>query len=139
MIKADLLDKLEAGEVAHQAARWREFETDLGREEFETLLENLRFVREESKNRRTLSEAYEERFSKATAVDVRTFLDKELATAKRWISQILDSEGEDFPAELGRDWIEALSGLRLLPNRDWMPIALAAASRFGAREQKECN
>ena len=41
----------------------------------------------------------------------------------------------DFPAELGRDWIEALSGLRLLPNRDWMPVALAAAFRFGASER----
>lgn len=135
VIKADVLGKLEAGEIAHQAARWREFETDLEREEFEGLLENLRFIREEDKNRRTLSEAYEERFHKATAAEVRTFLDKELAPAKRWISQILDGDGEDFPAELGRDWIEALSGLRLLPNRDWMPVALAAASRFGASER----
>lgn len=135
VIKADLLGKLEPGEIAHQAARWREFETDLGREEFETLLENLRFIREESKNRRTLSEAYEERFHKADAADVRTFLDKELAPAKRWISQILVGDGEDFPEGLGREWIEALSGLRLVPNRDWMPVALAAASRFGASEQ----
>ena len=131
VIKADLLDKLDVGEMAHQAARWREFETDLGREEFEGLLENLRFVREETKNRRTLSEAYEERFRKATAAEVRAFLDKELAPAKRWTSQILDGEAEDFTAEWSRDLIEALSGLRLLPNRDWMPVALAAASGLG--------
>ncbi|WP_080964161.1 DUF262 domain-containing protein [Rhodopseudomonas palustris] len=135
VIKADLLGKLEGGEIAHQAARWREFETDLGRLAFETLLENLRFVREESKNRRTLSEAYEERFRNASASDVRTFLDKELAPAKKWISEILDGDGEEFPVELRRKWIEALSGLRLLPNRDWLPVTLAAASRFGASER----
>lgn len=135
VIKADLLDKLEAEEIAHQATRWREFETDLGREEFEALLENLRFICEESKNRRTLSEAYEERFREATPTDIRAFLDNELAPAKRWISRIIDSDGEDFPADLGRNWLEALSGLRLLPNRDWMPVALAAAFRFGASER----
>ena len=49
VIKADLLVSWKPGRSAHQAARWREFETDLGREEFEALLENLRFVREERK------------------------------------------------------------------------------------------
>jgi Protein of unknown function DUF262/Protein of unknown function (DUF1524) len=135
VIKADLLDKLAAEEIPHQATRWREFETDLGREQFETLLENLRFIWEENKNRRTLSEAYEERFREATTIDIRAFLDNELAPAKRWMSQIIDSDGEDFPAELGQGWLEALSGLRLLPNRDWMPVALAAAIQFGASER----
>lgn len=135
VIKADLLGKISAVEIGHQAAKWREFETDLGREEFEGLLENLRFIREETRNRRSLSEAYEERFKKSNSVEVRAFLDNELAPAKRWIAEILDGDGEEFPTELRRDWIEALSGLRLLPNRDWMPVVLAAATKFGATER----
>ncbi|WP_375312795.1 DUF262 domain-containing HNH endonuclease family protein [Bradyrhizobium sp. A5] len=135
VIKADLLAKLAPAEIAHQAARWREFEADLGREEFEGLLENLRFIREETKNRRSLSEAYEERLKGASSSDVKKFLDEELAPAKRWIAEILDGEGEDFPENLRRDGMEALSGLRLLPNRDWMPVALAAATKFGSSER----
>jgi hypothetical protein len=132
VIKADLLGKFkDSEEIAHQAARWREFETDLGREDFEGLLEHLRFIREETKNRRSLSEAYEERFRKATPADVKKFLDHELPPAKRWIAEILDGEGDEFSAELRPALIEVLSGLRLLPNRDWMPVALAAATKFG--------
>ncbi|WMT73467.1 DUF262 domain-containing HNH endonuclease family protein [Bradyrhizobium sp. Ash2021] len=135
VIKADLLSKVAPAEIAHQAARWREFEADLGREEFEGLLENLRFIREETKNRRSLSEAYEERFKGASSAEVKKFLDDELAPAKRWIAEILDGDGEDFPESLRRDGMEALSGLRLLPNRDWMPLALAAATKFGSSER----
>lgn len=132
VIKADLLGKLNTSEdVAHQAARWRNFENDLGREDFEGLLENLRFIREESRNRRSLSEAYEERFRTAAPVDVKRFLDEELAPAKRWIAEILDGDGEEFPAELRKRWTESLAGMRLLPNRDWIPVALAAAIQFG--------
>jgi hypothetical protein len=131
VVKADLLGKLEPAEISHQAARWREFETDLGREEFEALLETLRFIREETKNRRSLSEAYEERFRNAPPAQVRKFLDEELAPAKRWIADILDGDGENFATDQRKAWIEALSGLRLLPNRDWMPVALAAATKFG--------
>lgn len=133
VIKADLLGKFkDQAEIAHQAARWREFETDLGREEFEGLLDNLRFIREASRNRRTLSEAYEERFRKATMVDVKKFLDEELAPARKWIAEFLDGEGQDFAPDLRAPLVEALAGLRLLPNKDWMPVALAAATRFGA-------
>lgn len=133
VIKADLLGKFkEASEIAHQAARWREFETDLGREDFEVLLENLRFILEKTKNRRSLSEAYEERFRKATALEIKKFLDEELAPAKQWLAKIIDGDGEDFPSEIRSDLVEALAGLRLLPPRDWMPVALAAATKFGA-------
>jgi hypothetical protein len=133
VIKADLLGKFkDQAEIAHQAARWREFETDLGREDFEGLLESLRFVLEKGKSRRSLSEAYEERFRKATPVDVRKFLDEELAPAKKWLAEMIDGEGTEFPAELRASAVEALAGLRLLPNKDWMPVALAAATRFGA-------
>jgi hypothetical protein len=133
VIKADLLGKFkDQAEITHQAARWREFETDLGREDFEGLLENLRFVREKGKNRRSLSEAYEDRFKKSNAADVRNFLDEELAPAKRWFAEIIDGDGNDFPAELRGTLTEALAGLRLVPNKDWMPVALAAATRFGA-------
>lgn len=132
VIKADLLGKFKnSAEIAHEAARWREFETDLGREGFEGLLENIRFVREKSKNRRTLSEAYEERFSKASAQDIKTFLDHELAPAKKWTAEIMDGEGEEFAKENRPSLNEALAGLRLLPNKDWMPAALAAATKFG--------
>jgi hypothetical protein len=81
---------------------------------------------------RSLSEAYEDRFRKATPVDVRKFLEEEFAPAKKWLAEIIDGEGADFPAELRASAIEALAGLRLLPNRDWMPVALAAATHFGA-------
>jgi Protein of unknown function DUF262/Protein of unknown function (DUF1524) len=133
VIKADLLGKFkDPTEIAHQAARWREFEIDLGREDFEAVLENLRFIRERSKNRRSLSEAYEERFRKASPTDVKKFLDEELAPAKKWIAEILDGDDDDFPAEFRPLLVEALAGLRLLPNRDWTPVALAAATKFGA-------
>jgi hypothetical protein len=78
-----------------------------------------------------LSEAYDERFRKGTAADVRKFLDEELAPAKRWLAEIIDGEGVDFPPELRSLLTESLAGLRLVPNRDWMPVALAAATRFG--------
>jgi len=116
VIKADLLGKFkDQAEITHQAARWREFETDLGREDFEGLLENLRFVLEKGKNRRSLSEAYEERFRNGTPVDVRKFLDEELAPAKKWLAEIIDGEGTDFPTEVRGSAVEALAGLRLLP------------------------
>lgn len=133
VIKADLLGKFkDHAEIAHQAARWRDFETDLGRKDFEDLLENLRFIREKGKNRSSLSEAYAERFKKLTPVDVRNFLDQELAPAKRWFAEIIDGEGAEFPTELRGGLTEALAGLRLVPNKDWMPVALAAAMLFGA-------
>lgn len=133
VIKADLLGKFkDVAEIAHQAARWRDFETDLGRKDFEDLLENLRFIREKRKNRTSLSESYEERFEKSTPVDVRNFLDQEFAPAKRWFAEIVDGDGVEFPADLRGGLLEALAGLRLLPNKDWMPAALAAAMLFGA-------
>jgi hypothetical protein len=136
VIKADLLGKFkDHAEIAHQAARWRDFETDLGRNDFEDLLENLRFIREKGKNRSSLSEAYEERFKKATPADVRNFLDHELAPAKRWFGEIVDGDGADFPNDIRSGLLEALAGLRLVPNKDWMPAALAAAMQFGATEK----
>jgi hypothetical protein len=133
VIKADLLGKFkDHTEIAHQAARWRDFETDLGRKDFEDLLENLRFIREGGKNRSSLSEAYEERFKEATPADVRNFLDQELAPAKRWFAEIVDGDGAEFPADIRGGLSEALAGLRLVPNKDWMPAALAAAMLFGA-------
>ncbi|ABE41166.1 protein of unknown function DUF262 [Rhodopseudomonas palustris BisB5] len=136
VIKADLLGKFkDHTEMAHQAARWRDFETDLGRNDFEDLLENLRFIREKGKNRSSLSEAYELRFKMATPPDVRNFLDHELAPAKRWFAEIVDGDGADFPTILRSGLSEALAGLRLVPNKDWMPVALAAAMQFGATEK----
>ncbi|MEN5080996.1 DUF262 domain-containing HNH endonuclease family protein [Bosea sp. TWI1241] len=132
VIKADLLDKFnDAGEMAHQAERWREFENDLGRDEFEGLLENLRFIREEMRSRRTLSEAYNERFHGVGANVVREFFDKELAPAHRQYMKILDGDSSDFPADLRAAASEALAGLLLLPNRDWTAVAIAAALKLG--------
>lgn len=136
VIKADLLGKFsEQQEIANQAARWRDFETDLGREEFEGLLDNLRFIRDRGKNRRSLSEAYAERFKNSKAADVRKFLDSELAPAKQWLAKIMDRESADFSAELRAEFSESLAGLNLLPNKDWVPVALASALHFGVSSQ----
>jgi hypothetical protein len=56
-----------------------------------------------------LSEAYEERFRKASPTDVKKFLDEELAPAKKWIADILDGDDDDFPAELRPLLVEALA------------------------------
>lgn len=136
VIKADLLEKFGEGpELTHQAARWREFENDLDRDNFEALLEHLRFVREGGKNRKTLSEAYADRFAKADVIAVRQFLDDELAPAKKWFAEIVDGEGAGFPEALRTEASEALTGLRLVPNRDWMPAALAAAMMHGTAQR----
>lgn len=132
VIKADLLDKFtDAGEMAHRAERWREFENDLGRDEFEGLLENLRFINEEARSRRTLSEAYSERFQGVATNVVRDFFDKELAPAHREYLKILDGDSGDFPPELRKAASEALAGLLLVPNRDWTAVAIAASVTLG--------
>ncbi|PZA11561.1 DUF262 domain-containing protein [Rhodopseudomonas palustris] len=136
VIKADLLGKFkDQADIKHQAARWREFETDLGRNDFENLLESLRFIREKGKNRSSLSEAYETRFKNASPEDVKNFLNHELAPAKRWFAEIVDGLGADFPPDLQSEFSEVLAGLRLVPNKDWIPVALAAAMQFGASER----
>lgn len=47
----------------------------------------------------------------------------------------MDGGGELFAADLAPKAVEALAGLRLLPNRDWTPAALAAALKFGATDK----
>lgn len=132
VIKADLLAKFpEETEMQFQANRWREFENDLGRQEFEGLLETLRFIREEIKNRRTLSEAYAERFKSADAEDVRTFLVEEMGPAKIQYARLLETDVSSFPKELQSRATEALTGLSLVPNKDWIPVALSAYLRQG--------
>lgn len=132
VIKADLLDKFtDASEMAHQADKWREFENDLGRDEFEGLLENLRFIREEMRSRRTLSDAYNEHFQGVSPNVVRDFFDKELAPAHREYVKILDGDPGDFPVELRPAAGEALAGLLLVPNRDWTAVAIAASLALG--------
>lgn len=133
VIKADLLGKFqEEGEIQFQANRWREFENDLGRQEFEGLLETLRFIREENKNRRTLSEAYAERFQSASAEAVRSFLIDEMGPAKVHYARILECDPISFPKELQARASEALIGLSLVPNKDWVPVALSAYLRQSA-------
>ncbi|TAY14054.1 DUF262 domain-containing protein [Rhizobium leguminosarum] len=127
VIKADMLAKFkEDSEIQFQAKRWREFENDLGRQEFEGLLETLRFIREENKNRRTLSEAYADRFQTANANDVRAFLIDEMGPAKVHYARLLESDASSFPKELQAKAAEALIGLSLVPNKDWVPVALSA-------------
>ena len=136
IIKADLLEKFsDSSELAHQAARWRSLETDLGRNDFESLLEHLRFIRDKTRIRETLSEAYARRFKTSSATDVRSFFDLELAPAKIWYSRIFDGDGIDFPQEVRADAVEALAGLRLVPNKDWVSAALAVATKFGPVEK----
>ncbi|TCA55154.1 DUF262 domain-containing protein [Rhizobium leguminosarum] len=128
VIKADLLAKFgNEEEMRHQAQRWRNYENELGRQEFEGLLETLRFIKEESKNRRTLSDAYTERFKDANAVDVRSFLDEELAPAKIQYERIIQVDASGFPEAMRPAAEEALAGLSLVPNKDWVPVALAAS------------
>lgn len=128
VIKADLLAKFgNEEEMRHQAQRWRNYENELGRQEFEGLLETLRFIKEESKNRRTLSDAYTERFKDANAADVRSFLDEELAPAKIQYERIIQVDASGFPEAMKPAAEEALAGLSLVPNKDWVPVALAAS------------
>lgn len=128
VIKADLLAKFgNEEEMRHQAQRWRNYENELGRQEFEGLLETLRFIKEESKNRRTLSDAYTERFKDANAADVRSFLDEELAPAKIQYERIIQVDASGFPEAMRPAAEEALAGLSLVPNKDWVPVALAAS------------
>ncbi len=140
VIKADLLAKFkDQGSMTHHAGLWRQFETDLGREEFESLLEVLRFVREEGKNRRTLSEAFAERFRTADAEQVRIFFNQELTPANSLYSRILDKDASSFPLELTGRATEVLEGLALVPNRDWTPVATAAWLKLGSTiELVEC-
>lgn len=133
VIKADLLAKFtDESEMAHQAERWREFENDLGRTEFEGLLETIRFIHEEAKSRQSLSEAYADRFRSSNAAAVRDFLGNELAPAKRLYGKILDCDSSDFPAELRVSASEAMAGLSLVPNKDWIPVAIEASLKLGA-------
>ncbi|WEA58645.1 DUF262 domain-containing HNH endonuclease family protein [Rhizobium sp. BJ04] len=128
VIKADLLAKFgNEEEMRHQAQRWRNYENELGRQEFEGLLETLRFIKEESKNRRTLSDAYTERFKDADAADVRRFLDEELAPAKIQYERIIQVDASGFPEGIRPAAEEAFAGLSLVPNKDWVPVALAAS------------
>lgn len=128
VIKADLLAKFgDEEEMKHQAQRWRNYENELGRQEFEGLLETLRFIKEEGKNRRTLSDAYTERFKDASPADVRDFLDKELAPAKIQYERLIQKDATGFPEEMRTAAQEALAGLSLVPNKDWIPVALAAS------------
>ncbi|MES5097824.1 DUF262 domain-containing HNH endonuclease family protein [Agrobacterium sp. BA1120] len=127
VIKAELLAKFpDEAEIQFQAKRWREFENDLGRQEFEGLLETLRFIREENKNRRTLSDAYAERFKVADANDVRSFLTEEMGPTKVHYARLLEADASSFPKELQGRAAEALIGLNLVPNKDWLPVALSA-------------
>ncbi len=133
VIKADLLAKFkDQGVMTHYAGVWRQFETDLGREQFEALLETMRFVWEEQKNRRTLSEAYSERFRTIDAEGVKAFLAENLAPAKDIYAKIADRDVEGFPPDLAARVAEALEGLALVPNKDWVPVAVAAWSRLSA-------
>lgn len=132
VIKADLLERFtEPAQLEHHAQQWRALEVDLGRGGFEALLDHLRFIREQRKNSRTLSEAYAERFRGQSADAVTAFFADELRPAKGWFAALLDGVADRFPVELQRAAAEALVGLRLLPNRDWTPAALAAALKFG--------
>ncbi|WP_246767410.1 DUF262 domain-containing protein [Rhizobium leguminosarum] len=131
VIKADLLGKFKAEqEMKHQAQRWRNYENELGRQEFEGLLETLRFIKEEGKNRRTLSDAYSERFKNSSADDVRQFLDDELAPAKIHYARIIEGDVSSFPESAQAAAAEAFAGLSLVPNKDWVPVALAASLRL---------
>lgn len=136
VIKADVLSKFsDTEEMARRAERWRDIEIDLGRTEFETLLEALRFVREEGKNRRTLSEAYAERFRDVTVDAVKEFWDNELVRGQAIFSDLTDCNVERFPNELRASALNALDGLNLLPNKDWIPVGISAALKLGYSAQ----
>jgi len=132
VIKADLLEKFpDNNQRAHYADLWRQWENELTREGFENLLEAIRFVKEKTKNRRTLSEAYRERFTKGSATDVRDFFTMELVPAKEAYSTIVDGSAENFPIDQRQAAAEALAGLALVPNKDWIPVAVAAFVKYG--------
>ncbi len=131
VVKADLLDRLDESDIASYAAKWREFEIDLGRDDFEILLECIRFIRERGKNRHTLSEAYQERFRSASPTIVKTFFKEELTPAKFRLTEIIGGDAHFFDLEAREEVIETLAGLRLVPNNDWMPLALAIVMRLG--------
>ncbi|MBB4349323.1 DUF262 domain-containing protein [Aliirhizobium cellulosilyticum] len=127
VIKAELLAKFpDQDEMRFQARRWREYENDLGRQEFESLLETLRFIREERKNTQTLSDAYSARFKNADAKGVREFFESELAPAKEQYARLLEKDVSKLPSDVQAAAAEALAGLELVPNKDWVPVALAS-------------
>ena len=126
VIKADLLEKFSnPQELTHYADWWRQLEDDAGRQEFESILEYLRFIREKSKNRRTLSEAYEGFLRNFNTEAATRFFQNQLAPATAWFGELMDGDGATFAQEIRPKAVEALAGLRLLPNRDWLPTALA--------------
>jgi hypothetical protein len=136
IIKADLLSKFrDTNELASEAAHWRQFENDLGRDDFADLLEHLRFIRERTKNRRNLSDAYSEYFGKQDVHQVKSFLHHEMSDAKTWFTRITDSDVAIFTPELQSAAKDALAGLSLLPNKDWVAPAMGAALKLGATEE----
>jgi hypothetical protein len=133
VVKADLLAKFkDPGVAAHYATLWRQHETDLGRDGFETLLETLRFIWAEDKNRRTLSDAYVERFRLESEDAVKAFLSREMPPAKDIFARLADEDAGSFPAELAKRAAAVLHGLALVPNKDWLPVAVEAWRRLGA-------
>lgn len=126
VIKADLLDRFThtGGKLAHFAQIWRKVEDELGRKEFESLLEHLRFIEERAKNRRTLAEAYQKQFGDRSDHAVEAFIGVRLPKAKDCLVEILGRDGAFFDPDARERAVEALAGLDLLPNKDWVAVAL---------------
>ena len=136
VIKADLLDKFQdVAQQTHYADLWRQWENELTREGFEKLLEILRFIKERDKNRRGLSQAFSERFAKSAVFDVKDFFQNELAPAKNAYVKIIDCDVDDFPPQVQARVKHALQGLALIPNKDWLPTAIASFLKMGTTEK----
>ncbi|MER0236741.1 DUF262 domain-containing HNH endonuclease family protein [Fulvimarina sp. MAC8] len=140
IIKADLLNRVDAHQKEPLAAKWRDIETEIGRNELEELLAAFQFISDREKLRQNLSDAYQRLFASsvgyfASPQDfVLNYLDRfathfEFALLRSKSINTLDG----VPSKDGI--IEALSRLKLLPNRDWLPLALYALDELGNRPQ----
>lgn len=128
IIKADLLDRFanDAAAMDTFAKKWSDTEDALGRDGFEKLLDALRFRHDPGKKSKTLSESYADRFAKAKRMDIEDFFHKDLSAGRDVFSMIEDCDAAEFPGASRAIAHEALRGLSLLQNKDWVGVTLTA-------------
>ena len=129
IIKADLLDSLTTDPATQDrlARLWADIEDGIGRDEFESLLDALRFRHDPGKKSKTLNESFKERLGKASAPAVMAFLETELPKGREAFAAILDCDPTQFKdAEDVAKARTALYGLSLLPNKDWLGVTVTA-------------
>ncbi len=118
IIKADLLDRFTTDPATQNrlALQWAAIEDGIGRDEFESLLDALRFRHDPGKKSKTLNESFKERLGKAPAPEVVAFLETELPKGREAFAAILDCDATQFTeAQEAEKARTALYGLRCCP------------------------